>query len=69
MRRSDTAVVGDEAEAEAKRLLEQQGFTVHNLNVLRRNYPTYDLIATKGATNINISVKCARAKRDLALVV
>lgn len=67
MRRNDTIAVGDAAEAEAARLLRDRGFEVQNLNDLTKNHMTYDLLAARNGTSFKISVKCARAKRDLSL--
>lgn len=66
-RRNDTSVVGASAEAEAKRLLEERGYTVVDLNLRQTNHPTYDLEASSNGRKLKISVKCARAKRDLSL--
>ncbi|MFQ5783229.1 MAG: hypothetical protein ACE5H8_00210 [Alphaproteobacteria bacterium] len=59
--------VGNAAEALAVRLLKEHGFDVVNLNERRRNYPVFDLLARKQGRDIRISVKCARAKRELRL--
>lgn len=67
MRRHDTISVGEAAEAEAARLLRERGYAVENLNASARNHMTYDLVATRNGVSTKISVKCARAKRDLSL--
>lgn len=67
MRRLDTSQVGDEAEAEAERLLTERGWSVTNLNSIRRNHRLHDLEATKGDRTLRISVKHARAKRQVRL--
>ena len=67
MRRSDTSMIGREAEDLASSLLSARGFAVRNLNDERNNYPLYDLVASKAGVEILISVKCARAKRELRL--
>jgi hypothetical protein len=66
-RRNDTGSIGDQAEAEAIRLLELNGWTATNLNELSRNYRLYDLKAQKGDRGLMISVKHARAKRHVRL--
>ena len=64
MRRQDTRSIGRQAEDLAADLLRQRGFAVRNLNEERLNYPLYDL-AVKNGNEILVSVKCARAKREL----
>ena len=66
-RRNDTSKVGDAAEQEVESLLSERGSIVKNLNEQKRNNPTYDLAASKGSSEIFISVKAARAKRQLRL--
>jgi len=61
--------IGDQGEAEALRLLELKGYNVRNLNASRRNHPTYDLEIDTSLGNVLISVKAARAKRDISLGV
>jgi hypothetical protein len=65
MRRQDTQSIGKQAETLAASLLIQRGFSVRNLNEERPNNPLYDLNATKNGNEILVSVKCARAKRQL----
>jgi hypothetical protein len=65
MRRSDTQGIGEQAETLAADLLRQRGFAVRNLNEERFHYPLYDLVAVKNGNEILVSVKCARAKREL----
>lgn len=48
-------------------LLETRGYKVTNLNVARNNFPLYDLRAARDGRELLISVKCARAKRELRL--
>jgi hypothetical protein len=67
MRRKDTMTVGRNAEDFAAFLLKQRGFDVSNLNDEQTNYPLYDLAASKGAEKVKISVKCARATRNICL--
>ena len=67
MRRNDTTDIGDQAEQLAATLLRERGFEVTNLNDVRANNPLYDLRAKKDGHTIQISVKCARAKRELRL--
>jgi len=67
MRRNDTSSVGREAENLAAALLKQRGFAVRNLNDERVNNPLYDLVAMRDRCQIEVSVKCARAKRELRL--
>jgi len=38
-----------------------------DLNAIQQNHPTYDLEAHRQGHRLKISVKCARAKRDLSL--
>jgi hypothetical protein len=59
--------VGDSGEMEAERLLTQRGWSVVNLNSVKRNHKLYDLTATKNGKTIRVSVKVARAKRNLRL--
>ena len=66
-RRNDTSKIGDAAEQEVDNLLSERGWIVTNLNEQKRNNPTYDLVALKGSFEIFISVKAARAKRQLRL--
>ncbi|HEX2479930.1 MAG TPA: hypothetical protein VHK45_11670 [Geminicoccaceae bacterium] len=65
MRRQDTRSIGRQAEDLAADLLRQRGFAVRNLNEERFNHPLYDLVAVKNGNEILVSVKCARAKREL----
>ena len=65
MRRQDTRSIGRQAGDLAADLLSQRGFAVRNLNEERLNYPLYDLVAVKNGNEILVSVKCARAKREL----
>jgi hypothetical protein len=65
MRRHDTQSIGKQTEDLAADLLRQHGFAVRNLNEERFNHPLYDLIAVKNGNEILVSVKCARAKREL----
>ena len=65
MRRQDTQSIGRQAETLAESLLRERGFKVRNLNEERSNNPLYDLIAVKNRNEIAISVKCARANRQL----
>lgn len=67
MRRNDTQGIGETAEQLAKQLLTEHGFVVVDLNERRRNYPVYDLLAEKDGRSVRVSVKCARAKRELRL--
>ena len=67
MRRQDTRSIGRQAENLAADLLRQRGFSVRNLNEGRFNYRLYDLVAVKNGNEILVSVKCARAKRELRL--
>lgn len=67
MRRHDTSSVGKQAEDLAARLLEQHGFAVRNLNDDRVNTPIYDLVVARDGASVEVSVKCARAKRELRL--
>ena len=67
MRRKDTQKIGREAEDLAALLLREHGFEVVNLNDRQPNYPLYDLAATRNGREIEVSVKCARAKRELRL--
>jgi len=67
MRRIDTADIGNRAEQLATTLLRERGFEVVNLNELRANHPLYDLRAEKNGHTVRVSVKCARAKRELRL--
>jgi hypothetical protein len=67
MRRNDTQSIGEQAETLAASLLRGRGFTVCNLNEERRNDELYDLRAVKKGNEILVSVKCARAKRELRL--
>jgi hypothetical protein len=67
MRRQDTQSIGRQAEILAASLLFQRGFAVRNLNEERFNNPLYDLVAVKNRNEIRVSVKCARAKRQLRL--
>jgi hypothetical protein len=67
MRRKDTSNIGRQAEDLASNLLAQRGFNVRNLNDERANYPLYDLVAEREGHETLISVKCARAKRELRL--
>lgn len=67
MRRNDTTRIGDLGEAEALRLLNARGYSGSNLNDLRRNAWTYDLEITTVRGPVRISVKTARAKRDVSL--
>lgn len=67
IRRKDTNLVGDQAEAEAARLLTERGWIVEDLNTITRNHRLYDLRATKGDRKVMISVKHARAKRQIRL--
>lgn len=67
MRRQDTQSVGRQAEDLAARLLRERGFAARNLNEERSNYPLYDLGAIKNGKETKVSVKCARAKRQLRL--
>ena len=66
-RRNDTSSVGRLAEDFATSLLIDRGFSVMDLNAKRVNNPLYDLVAIKGQRNVKVSVKCARAKRELRL--
>lgn len=66
-RRNDTSRIGDAAEQEVENLLSEHGWIVKNLNERKRNNPTYDLVASKGSSEIFVSVKAARAKRHLRL--
>ena len=61
-RRNDTADVGNAGELEVKALLEAHGWTVENLNEIKRNNPTYDLRAMSGEVALDISVKVARSR-------
>jgi hypothetical protein len=64
-RRNDTTEVGDRGELLVKNLLENRFFEVE---MLRRNYPTYDLIARKNGTEVWVSVKtCRDKKRNLRI--
>jgi hypothetical protein len=65
MRRQDTRSIGRQAEDLAADLLRQRGFVVRNLNEERFNHPLYDLVAVKNGNEMLVSVKCARAKREL----
>ena len=67
MRRNDTTMIGDMGEAEALRLLTARGYTGYNLNDRRRNTWTYDLEINSARGKILISVKTARARRDVSL--
>ena len=67
MRRNDTMKIGDLGEAEALRLLTERGYTGSNLNDLRRNTWTYDLQIETVRGPVQISVKTARARRDVSL--
>jgi hypothetical protein len=68
-RRNDTAQVGEKGEAEALRLLKERGYVGRNLNEERSNHPTYDLEIDTVSGKVRISVKSARARRDIALGV
>jgi hypothetical protein len=64
-RRNDTTEVGDSGEEVVRRLLEERQFDVE---MLKRNYPTYDLIAQKNNGQVWISVKtCRNDKRHLRI--
>ena len=67
MRRNDTTKIGDLGEAEALRLLTERGYSGSNLNDVRRNTWTYDLQIKTARGLVKISVKTARAKRDVSL--
>lgn len=67
MRRNDTTKIGDLGEAEALWLLTGRGYTGSNLNDLRRNTWTYDLQIETIRGPAQISVKTARARRDVSL--
>lgn len=67
MRRKDTSIIGDKGEAEAKKLLVDRGYECWNLNEFRPNYRTYDLKIGTANGKILVSVKTARAKRDVSL--
>jgi len=67
MRRNDTTKIGDLGEAEALRLLKELGYDGCNLNDRRPNTWTYDLEINTTRGNVLISVKTARAKRDVSL--
>lgn len=67
MRRNDTSEIGRLCEDFAISLLQARGFAVRNLNDTRKNYPLHDLVVTKSGRSVNVSVKCARAKRELRL--
>ena len=67
MRRQDTQSIGRQAETLAESLLLQRGFAVRNLNEERSNNRLYDLVAVKNRNEIVVSVKCARANRQLRL--
>lgn len=67
MRRNDTTRIGDLGEAMALRLLSARGYVGSNLNDFRRNTWTYDLEITTVLGPVKISVKTARAKRDVSL--
>jgi hypothetical protein len=67
MRRNDTQSIGTLAETFAESLLAQRGFEVCNLNKEQSNYPLYDLAVVKNRKKILVSIKCARAKRELRL--
>ena len=67
MRRNDTTRIGDAGEAEALRLLTKRGYTGWNLNDRQRNTWTYDLEVNSARGKVLISVKTARAKRDVSL--
>ncbi|MBJ7408879.1 MAG: hypothetical protein JHD15_00720 [Phenylobacterium sp.] len=67
MRRDDTATIGDLAEDHAIRLLQDRGWNVTDLNVETRNHRLYDLRAEKDGRQVMISVKHARAKREIRL--
>jgi hypothetical protein len=65
--RSDTSIVGRAAEQLAASLLKEHGYNVRDLNAVRANNPLYDLVAITGRSEVAVSVKCARAKRELRL--
>ena len=67
MRRNDTQNIGKQAERLAESLLDERGFEVRDLNEERRNNQLYDLVAVKNGSEIKVSVKCARAKRQFRL--
>ncbi len=67
MRRNDTKRIGDAGEAEALRLLQERGYTGFNLNEKQPNAWTYDLEISTLRGRVKISVKTARAKRDISL--
>lgn len=67
MRRNDTTRIGDAGEAEALRLLIDRGYSGWNLNDRQRNTWTYDLEIKSARGKVLISVKTARAKRDVSL--
>ena len=67
MRRNDTQSIGRQAETLAESLLRERGFAVRNLNEERPNNPLYDLVAVKNGSEIEVSVKCARAKWQFRL--
>lgn len=67
MRRNDTGFIGDKGEDEALRLLTGRGYATQNLNDRRRNAWTYDLEVDAADCTFLVSVKTARAKRDISL--
>ena len=67
MRRNDTTRIGRAAEDKAAALLEARGFSVRNMNDLIPNHPVYDLEATRDGCMLRVSVKAARAKREIRL--
>ncbi|MGY3436778.1 MULTISPECIES: hypothetical protein [unclassified Marinovum] len=67
MRRNDTSIIGDMGEAEALSLLQGRGYKCENLNDKRRNAWTYDLEIGTARGKFLVSVKTARAKRDISL--
>ena len=69
MRRNDTNAVGEAAKAEAARLLHERGYEIRDKDASREKNKSHDFIAAKNGTLTRVRVKCARAKRDLALGV
>lgn len=67
MRRTDYCEIGRRAEDLAVQLLKHRGFEARNLNDEKRNYPLYDLHVERNGSQAFVSVKCARAKRELKL--
>ena len=58
-RRNDTVEIGDSGEEVVRQLLEARQFDVE---MLKRNYPTYDLVARKDNQEVWVSVKTCRNK-------